>query len=79
LTLAFQCTYIRIESTPLPHSDIWWEGMTSYLPKVIIVNFDVVQGSMGMFHKMPMPSCDAILRVEGKKFYKGIGRMSKAM
>jgi hypothetical protein len=53
--------------------------MTSYLPKVIIVNFDVVQGSMGMFHKMPMPSCDAILRVEGNKFYKGIGGMSKAM
>jgi hypothetical protein len=34
---------------------------------------------MGMFHKMPMPSCGAILRVEGKKFYKGIGGMSKAM
>jgi hypothetical protein len=34
---------------------------------------------MGMFHKMPMPSCGAILRVEGTKFYKGIGGMSKAM
>jgi hypothetical protein len=34
---------------------------------------------MGMFHKMPMPSSGAILKVEGKKFYKGIGGMSKAM
>jgi hypothetical protein len=34
-----------------------------------------MQGSMGMFHKMPMPSCGAILKVEVTKFYKGIGGM----
>jgi hypothetical protein len=34
---------------------------------------------MGMFLKMPMPQCGAILKVEGMKFYKGIGGMSKAM
>jgi len=63
----------------LPHSVIWCEGTTSYLPKVVIINFNVVEGSMGMFHEMPMPSCGPILREEGQKFYKGIGGMLKGM